>query len=235
MGGWVKFQQIVSCEGHSSTTGIIGDMEQTIVDYLRETYKPEAIILHGSRASGHERAHSDWDFVLLYSSEIDLPKNGRTKILGENIEFSHHHLPIVDVMKEFSVKLQNARVVYESESFGAEVLQSAQTACLQPLAWTPEEKHSHSLWMQGRIAGMSDTLNEPLLFEKYAADFYTRITNYWYWAIHDRYSKPMYLALEEIKDEDSEYFLIIKNFVQSSNEEKVNAAERIYQKCFGLK
>ena len=207
-------------------------MEEKIVDYLRETYTPEAIILHGSRASGHEREHSDWDFILLYEREIDWPNNGRVKVLDENIEFSHHQLPVTDVMKEFNVKLQNARVVYETRSVGTEVLQNIQATYTEPLAWAAEEKYSHSLWMQGRIDGMADTIEEPLLFEKYAADFYGRITNYWYWAVCDRYPKPIYLALEEIQAADPEYFSLIKQFVYGNNEAKIATAEEIFKRCF---
>jgi len=198
-------------------------MEEKIVAYLRETYDPVAIILHGSRASGHARAHSDWDFALLYNVHVDLPDNGRAEELGENIEFTHHQLPVTDVIKEFSVKLQNARVVYENGTVGTELL---------PLAWTSDEKRSHSLWVQGRIDGMTDTVDEPLVFEKYAADFYSRITNYWYWAIHDKYPKPIYLALQEIAEKDPEYFTYIEKFVHGSNKEKVIQAENISQKCF---
>lgn len=209
-------------------------MEQAIIDYLRETYKPEAIILHGSRASGHARARSDWDFVLLHEQGMELPVNGRAYVSGENIEFTHHPLPVTDVMKEFSIKLQNARVVYEHNLVGSEVLKRAKAACAEPLAWTAHTKYDHSLWMQGRIDGMNDTTDEPLLFEKYAADFYSRITNYWYWAICDRYPKPMYLALEEIKEKDSEYFDLVEKFVNTSNrKEKVGVAKLVYEKCFG--
>lgn len=43
-------------------------MKDLIVAHLIETYSPDTIILHGSRARGKERAHSDWDFILLYTN-----------------------------------------------------------------------------------------------------------------------------------------------------------------------
>jgi len=210
-------------------------MEQKLIEYLRTTYNPTAIILHGSRASGHARLHSDWDFALLYDDSSELPGNGRDEVLEQNIEFTHHQLPVDDVMKEFSVKLQNARVVFENALQATKILQRAKVAYTAPLAWTKEDKFNHSLWMCGRIDGMSDTVEEPLLFEKYAADFYGRITNYWYWAIQDRYPKPIYLAVEEIKVEDPEYFLLIENFALGSREEKNILAKQIYKRCFGKK
>jgi hypothetical protein len=207
-------------------------MEQKLVEYLREKFNPTAIILHGSRASGHARTHSDWDFVLLYGSETVIPKNGRTEEFEENVEFTHHQLPVVDVMREFGTKLQNARVVHENENAGSEILKRSQLACTEPLAWTEEEKHSHSLWMQGRVNGMKDTIMEPALFEKYAADFYQRITNYWYWAIKDRYPKPIYLALEEITENDPGYFSLIQQYVNGDRKIRVEVAEQIQTLCF---
>jgi len=42
-------------------------MQEIITSHLIETYEPDAIILHGSRARGKAREHSDWDFILLYA------------------------------------------------------------------------------------------------------------------------------------------------------------------------
>ncbi|MFT5831997.1 MAG: hypothetical protein ACI9SY_000378 [Candidatus Paceibacteria bacterium] len=208
-------------------------MEQEIVKYLQETFSPIAIILHGSRVSGHESIKNDWDFVLLHDASTTLLNNGRAEVLGENIEFKHHQLPVIDVMKEFGTILQNTRVVFEVESKGTDVLVRAQAACAEPLGWTKAEKYNHSLWMRGRVDGMKDTLERPLVFEKYAADFYQRITNYWYWAVRDKYPKPIYLALEEIKEVDLAYFSLIKKFVDESGTKKIEIAEQIYERCFG--
>ena len=208
-------------------------MEEKIMQHLRETYDPVAIILHGSRASGHERPHSDWDFSLMHSQGVGLPDDGRSEVLGENIEYSHHEYPVKDVMNEFGIKLQNARVMYEKNTEGTEILEMAQIAYRELSTWTDKQRYNHSLWMKGRVTGMEDTVEQPLLFEKYAADFYHRITNYWYWTVRDSHSLPIYLALEEIKEKDPEYFVCIEKFVHGSREEKVKQAGNIYQKCFG--
>lgn len=208
-------------------------MEQEITDYLVEKFKPEAVLLHGSRATGHAREHSDWDFILLYEFDSELPSNGRLVWHDQNIEYSAHVTPVADVLREFGVKLQHARVVYEVESAGSMLLQQAAEVYSQSLGWSEEERSSHALWMRGRIGGMRDTLDTPVLCEKYAADFYSRITNYWYWAIHDQFAKPIYLALSEIQEVDPEYVALIERFVAGSNEVKVQVAEEVYQRCFG--
>lgn len=208
-------------------------MEKQISKMLCERYQPEAIILHGSRASGHARKHSDWDCILLYAASASVPINGRMEWRGQNIECTHHPLPVDDVLTTFGIKLQNARVVHDPQRVGEALLQRAGVEYDQPLGWSTAERSSHALWVQGRIDGMRDTIAEPLLFHKYATDFYGRITNYWYWAICDRYPQPIYLALEEIQTADAAYYELIQSFVTGDAKQKIIAAEKIQGRCFG--
>jgi len=152
----------------------------------------------------------------------------------QNIEYTHHTLPVADVLRDFGTKLQFARVVFESSDEGSTLLARATTEYQKPLAWSVSERASHALWVQGRIDGMEDCIDDPLLFEKYAADFYGRVTNYWYWAIRDSYPKPIYRALEEIVNSDPEYYSFIERFVNAPNSgERLAVAKEIKRRCFG--
>lgn len=207
-------------------------MEQDIISHLRETFSPTAIILHGSRAVGRERPHSDWDIVLLFDADSEMPKNGRLLWREQNIEYSCHKLPISDIEEPFGVKLQFGRVLYESNDEATKLLQDAKDLYEKPLGWIELQKEHHQLWMLGRLDGMRDTIDEPLVFERYASDFYARITNYWYLSLRDKNPKPIYLALEEIAQKDPEYFSLVEQFVEGTREQKIKAAEGIYQRCF---
>lgn len=207
-------------------------MEPNITDHLRDLFKPVAIILHGSRAIGRERLHSDWDTFLLYDQDQELPKNGRLIWQEQNIEHSHHHLPVLDIEKVFGVKLQFGRVLFERESEATDLLTAAKSHYGKPAGWSEEDSYGHGLWMLGRLDGMRDTVDQPLVFERYASDFYTRITNYWYWCLHDTYPKPIYVALEDIEEKDPDYFALLEQFVSGTRVERVQAAEAIYQRCF---
>lgn len=209
-------------------------MEQDITNHLRDLFNPTAIILHGSRAVGRERPHSDWDIFLLYKVDEELPKNGRLIWREQNIEHSHHHFPTEDIEKEFGVKLQFGRVIYENETVGSDLLEEAKAVYEKPAGWSEEDNDNHKLWMQGRVGGMKDTVNQPLVFERYASDFYSRVTNYWYWSIQDTFPKPIYFALEEIKEKDQEFFSLIERFVKEVDRNKrVVTAEEIMERCFG--
>lgn len=81
---------------------------------------------------------------------------------------------------------------------------------------------------------MRDSINNPLLFQKYFGDFYGRIFNYWYWLVAQRHSEPIYVAIDEIKKEDPIYFKMITEIVNtpSSSEVKVQLASKICDYLF---
>lgn len=203
-------------------------MQEIIIEHLKETYKPEAIILHGSRARGKEREHSDWDFIFLYKSP-NQGRNGREMFNNQNIEFSSYVIPVNDIEKEFSIKLQGAKVVYEVDTIGTELLQKANAYYEQGIHWSVENFSNHRLWAQGRIDGMRDNIDNSLIFTKYFTDFYQRVFNYWYWILQNSHSQPVYVAIEEIKERDPDYHVLLKSFASQDTplKEKVEIAERI--------
>ena len=208
-------------------------MQNDIVHYLKEKYKPNAIILHGSRARGREREHSDWDFIFLYNS-ANLGQKGRELYKKHNIEFSSHTFPIDDIEQEFSIKLQGAKVVYEEDSIGTNLLNKANFYYQQGVHWPLIKIEDHKLWVQGRIDGMRDNVGNPIIFSKYYTDFYQRIFNYWYWIVQHSHSQPIYIAVEEIAVKDSEYFELVASLSNQNTSlgEKVKIAEKISIRLF---
>lgn len=212
-------------------------MQEEIVEHLKATYQPDAIILHGSRARGKAREHSDWDFILLYHNASDV-KNGRELYKDQNVERTVHRLPITveGLEGEFSTKLQQAKVVYEKDREATDLLQQAAAVYQKGIHWSPEKLNDHKLWMQGRIDGMKDNADDPLIFAKYLADLYQRVFNYWYWIIERSYSQPFYIATEEVSQKDPEYHTLVSQLANSEvpPEEKVAAAEEIMKRLFSV-
>lgn len=210
--------------------GILQSMQDAIVAYIKEKYQPTAIILHGSRARGKERPHSDWDFILLFDGEITT-ENGRELYQGHNLEFSTHSLPAAyeDIENLFSTKLQLAKVLYEKNGEGTKLLELAAAIYEEGVRWSPERVADHQLWMNGRIDGMRDSIDNPLIFAKFLADFYQRVFNYWYWLIEHTHSQPFYVAIEEVAEKDPEYFKLVSGLADqtTSPQEKVALAEAI--------
>lgn len=203
-------------------------MKEKILKHLIEKYNPDAIILHGSRARNISREKSDWDFIILFNQPTE-HKSGREYFLNQNIEFTIATFPVSDILEKFSTKLQKAIVLFEKNNSGTILLNEATIIYNQGVDWSEEKIMNHRLWMQGRIDGMQDHINRPEIFYKYFSDFYPRIFDYWYLILHKSYSQPIYIAIEEIKDLDNEYYeLIIKLSNQSTSlEDKVIVAKEI--------
>lgn len=208
-------------------------MLEAIVNHLQETYRPVAILFHGSRARGKAREHSDWDFILLYT-ESDKGRNGREVYESQNVEFSAHVLPIANIEDEFSGKLLGAKVVYEEGTLGSDLLQQASAYYRQGVHWPSQKIYDHKLWVQGRIDGMQDNVDSPIVFSKYYADFYQRIFNYWYWILQQTHSQPVYVAVEEVAEKDPEYYELVEHFTNPSVslEEKAATAQKIRDRLF---
>ena len=81
---------------------------------------------------------------------------------------------------------------------------------------------------------MKDNLDNPLVFEKYFADFYGRVFNYWYWILQNKHSQPIYIAQQEVCEKDPEYFSLVSSFVhnETSLDGKVTAADKIREHIF---
>lgn len=208
-------------------------MEQEIAAHLKKTFAPNAILLHGSRARGKEREHSDWDIIFLYSKQVE-GKNGRMLYKEQNIELSSHTLPINDVEKEFGTKLLDARVLYEEGLIASDLLLRANEYYKKGVHFTEEKLQNHQLWMEGRIDGMRDTVHEPIIFFKYFADVHQRVANYWYWILQHSHAQPIYIAVEEMKEKDPEYHQLFAQLIDTRThlEQKVAVAEKIKERLF---
>ena len=88
--------------------------------------------------------------------------------------------------------------------------------------------------MQGRIDGMKDTSDEPLLFHRYFCQFFPRAVSDWFRVLHHEYPKAEYLALPEIKKRDPEYHSLLEKLVDAELPlaEKANVAQEISNKLF---
>jgi len=209
-------------------------MQERIINHILEIYNPEAIILHGSRARNKERENSDWDIVLLFSEQTEV-KSGREFFEGQNIEYSVHTLPIEDIFSVFGAKLQNAKVLFEKDNVGSSLLRDADLYYEHGVHWSQEKIDAHKLWIEGRIQGMADSVDNPLLFHKYFSDFYDRVYNYWYWLKQHKHSQPIYIATEEIAEKDPTFYRLLLSLFEddTSTKAQVHICSRIRDHLLG--
>lgn len=210
-------------------------MEEKIIEYLRKKYSPSAIILHGSRAIGKAREHSDWDFLMLFH-ELPKPPDFRELVDDQNIEVISLKVDISgeNVINEMGTKLQNARVVFDEENHGERVLNAAKSHYTKGFSWPDTWPKGPKLFMASKIDGMNDYVDEPEIFQKYLGTFYERALNYWYQVLHKKFSQPVYLAVEKIRENDPEYFAHLSALASSSvsNQDKIKHAQKLHELLF---
>lgn len=209
-------------------------MQDKIINHISESYNPDAIILHGSRARQKERKHSDWDLILLFNQPTNI-KSGREFFEGQNIEYSVHNLPIDDIFDVFGTKLQKAIIIFEKNGEGSSLLNEAIIYYEQGVQWPQEKIDSHQLWVEGRIQGMVDSVESPLVFHKYFTDFYSRVYNYWYWLKQKQHSQPIYIATDEIAEKDPAFYKLLLSLFENNPalSARVDVCQKISNHLFG--
>jgi predicted nucleotidyltransferase len=211
--------------------------EERIVAYLKNTYSPVAIVLHGSRATGNERLHSDWDVYMLF--DTDIPRKGfREQIEGEDVEWKAFEMPIEpnSILDVFDVHLQGAKVLWEQGSHGTDLLERSRLLYAQGPKLSAEDIKREKLFFNHKIAGMEDDKGTPYLFLRHLSVLFARASNLWFEILHNEFSKPLYTALPFIKEKDPEYYKHLMTLCSSeqSNDEKIDAAHRISDRLFLL-
>jgi hypothetical protein len=211
---------------------------QKIVDYLRITYHPVAILLHGSRAVDKNRLHSDWDIVMLFDKEI--PRRSHYEgIEGEDVDWKACHVPVEQekIIDTFGVCLQEAKVLWESGSAGSLLLEKAFAEYRKGPCFDKARVKSARQFFEHKISGMKDDRDTPYMFLRHLSVLYAEASNLWFNIIRNEFSKPFYVAVPTIQREDPEYYqhLMILCSSNCSNDEKISAAEWLDKKLFESK
>lgn len=210
------------------------DKETEIVEYLKKTYSPISILLHGSRAVGKNRPNSDWDIIMIFDQEI--PRKGhREEIAGEDVEwrafgFSSLQENIIDT---FDVYLQFAKVLWEVNHTGSEILKKAKDEYNKGPNLSPDQIKREKQFFYHKILGMKDDKETPYMFLRHLSTIFNRASNMWFEILHNEFAKPYYIAIPIIQEEDPEYYENLMNLCGNvSNEEKILSAEWIFNKLY---
>jgi len=209
------------------------------IDYLKQKYHPvDAIILHGSRASGYARELSDWDFMVLTEHNVN-QKQHRDNIAGEEIEFEVFQLPIEnkDIFSKFNTKLKHAKAVYDENGNAQVLIDEAQK--IYQAGITEEEVTGARLLSQrhyllSALGGMKDSVDNPAMFMKKLGTFYPRIINIWYKFKERSYSDNIYLSIPYLQSKDPEFAETLKIVysLDTTPIQKIEASEKLIKIVF---
>lgn len=208
-----------------------------IAAFLKQKYKPTAVLLHGSRAVGKERTHSDWDVIMLFNG--DVPRKGyREEIEGEDVEWKAFNAPKGNesVTKVFDVYLQFAKVLWEEGDIGTELLERARAEYTKgPKQYTDDEVRREKQYFQHKIQGLIDDKDTQYLFFRHLCVLRTQAMRLWFELLNKRFSQPLYLSMPLIEKEDPDFYKNLVSFTafDTSPEIKIKNAEAMFARIFG--
>jgi predicted nucleotidyltransferase len=210
--------------------------DQKIVDFLKENYSPIAILLHGSRAVGKERTHSDWDIIMLFDKEV--PRKGyREEIDGEDVEWKAFVVPDEgeSITKIFDVYLQFAKVLWEEKEVGSELLKKASIEYAKgPEPYEEDEIRREKQFFRHKIQGLIDDQDTQYLFFRHLCIIRTLSMRLWFELLNKKFSQPLYLSMPLIQKEDPDFYKHLVSFTDfdTGPETKIGNAKAIFARIF---
>ncbi len=209
------------------------EIENKLVEYVKEKYKPIAILIHGSRANGYERPHSDWDFAIIVDKETETER----EIIGDaNIEIRALKLPFDENKigdKWIALRKGNVKVADDPQNICESIIERVTEYYNKPIKWKDSDILGHKAWFRSHLDGMIDYQNDQESFFRKLGELYLRCIQYWFHFLHQTYMPQVYLSLPRIENEDPRYYALIKILAGTgTNKEKIKAAEDVYIKIW---
>lgn len=206
--------------------------EHKLITHLQDKYKPEIILLGGSRAKNTERVDSDWDIYLI----------GDYKIENEEIseEFLGEHLDIAlfpkfclkdKVIRLFYGPIRNLKVLLDNEdNLGLLIVESTEKASLnKPNLLTSLqilEKISYLNRILSKIEGYKD---KPEVSFFHLAKFYQAAILFWF-EFQGEWSMPVQYALPIIESIDPMFYNMLKSIITTTKiEEQIIECKKIIE------
>lgn len=209
------------------------DSEKKLTDHIVRKYDPVAVVLHGSRASGYARTHSDWDFAILVNKDTEVE---REIIDGMNFEIRALKLPYNEKsIKDGWIALRegNTKILFDPTDITKDIINAITKHYNTPRVWKNSEIFAAKAWFRSQIDGMIDYQDDQLAFFRKLGELYLKAMQGWFHFIHNEYMPQVYKSLPRIKTEDPEYYMLLTILSSNdANQEKIKAAEEIYKRVW---
>lgn len=207
--------------------------EQKLSKYIINKYKPKALLIHGSRSNGYAREHSDWDFAIIVTDDIEIKR----KIFAKaNIEVRVLKLPFNEDNidgKWLVLRKDNTRILFDPNNLSENIIEKVTAFYNKPREFDPSYKNEHKAWFRSQLDGMIDYQYEQEAFFRKLGELYLRVIQYWFHFLNLTYMPQVYKSLPQIKNKDPEYYKLLKVLSNNfTNQEKIQAAEDIYHRIW---
>jgi len=208
-------------------------VESLIQEYLTKKYSVESLILHGSRANGYAKEHSDRDLFVLTKKDIS-QEEYRVMIDGSNVEYIIVKLPLKEdqLLKIFGTKLRYSKVIFDKDNAAQDILNNIKEIYKKgPTPLTEIQHKGAKDFLLSNLDGIRDNSSEELIATKYFCSFYSRAIRYWYQS-KNKHSEPIYIATKDIEDENTDLHLLLKSFVNGLNKDRYKIGTQIIEMLF---
>lgn len=195
------------------------EIETKLVEYIKEKFNPLAIILHGSRANGNNRAHADWDIAII-TSKKENPK--REIIFGANVEYKEIILPIPEnTLVSFALRTGNTKILHDTDSLAQNMISQDDLFISKGVQFTEGDRIARRAYLLSALDGIGDySDNSFIMFDK-KVDFFTRMMPSWFMFIKKDYQPSGYTALPLIQKEDPEFYTLIHQFTEANQSQEL--------------
>jgi predicted nucleotidyltransferase len=193
------------------------NIEQKLTEYLKEKYNPVAIVLHGSRAIGMEKEHSDWDFLIFKKEGV----NGTAREIkyGANVEMKSVLYPLEkkDEMIGFFFRSENIRIIYDPQNIVPEIVKCNDSILAKGNDFKESYRVGGFAFLCSALDGMKDYQHNELLAMHKKMEFYSKSINCWFKILHREYKPSDYIAFPIIEKRDPKFFSLVNTFVNAKS------------------
>lgn len=209
--------------------------EEELAISLKEKYNPISIIVHGSYARGNALPNSDIDIYLIVpdpaESSKDRLRNFEHSIL--DIAFlSKKEAEEDDINERFGFNLSDAKVIFDTESLGENLLKRAQEFYKKGRNLTQEERQFRKYFFERCLGRLKDTTDDSISFEIRFGEIYGRLPRYWAELKMNTWGKSPRVAILEIQQKDEYYSRLLMSLTKASKEEKIQLLEECFRYLF---
>jgi predicted nucleotidyltransferase len=218
----------------------------SIIQFLKQKYKAEVIIIVGSRVIGDYQPGSDWD-IYIFTKKKE-PKQ-TPKQFYDSLPNTLKNEDLDVYVNDFNIKkypyklwrnLRISEVVLDKNNFGKKLRQEALRRYKKgPKKWTKQHAQWRTIKAQRYMKKFKDLLktkNYPELFLRISWYYDENLIEWWF-AIRNEFRLRPQQAVPYIKKKDPEFYKQLKIITsdKKSYKEKVNAIKKCNKILFNKK
>lgn len=205
------------------------EIEQKLTEYIKQK-GALAIVLHGSRANGMAKEHSDWDIAVFSDKKIDL---NRDIIFGANVEYKQFTLPLTENQTlGFPIRSENTKILFDTDSIAKNLILENDEILKKGNNFNDIDRKSRYTFFRSALDGINDYRDNPLILFDKKIDFYTRIVMSWYYFLHKEFQPSGYIAFPRIEKEDPEFYKFQDFVKEESADGLIKIGKEIVKRLF---